>query len=140
MDCSPPGSSVHGVLQARLLECIAISYTRGSSQSRDWILVSMSPTLTGRFFNGGANWEVLLSMDLTILDISFKWPCYYFKPFLTTGFYAKIISIKSKESHCTKSNWHHFIILHRRKNMLFYIQGEIGKCNYYKNKIASNKT
>ena len=103
-------------------------------------LVSMSPTLTGRFFNGGANWEALLSMDVTILDISFKWPCNYFKPFLTTGFYTKIISIKSKESHCTKSNWHHFIILHRRKNMLFYIQGEIGKCNYYKNKIASSKT
>ena len=132
MDCSLPGSCVYRVLQARLLEWVAVSYTRGSSQSSDWTLVSMSPALTGRFFTGGANWEALLSMDLLILDISFKWPCYYFKPFLTTGFYSKIISIESKESHCTKSNWHHFIILHRRKTMLFYIQGEIGKCNYYK--------
>ena len=35
MDCSQPGSSVHGILQARILEWIAISYSRGSSQPRD---------------------------------------------------------------------------------------------------------
>ena len=35
MDCSPPGSSVHEILQARLLEWVAISYSRGSSQPRD---------------------------------------------------------------------------------------------------------
>ena len=29
MDCSPPGSSVHGILQARILEWVAISYSRG---------------------------------------------------------------------------------------------------------------
>ena len=32
MDCSPPGSSVHGILQARILEWVAISFSRGSSQ------------------------------------------------------------------------------------------------------------
>ena len=31
MDSSPPGSSVHGILQARILECVAISFSRGSS-------------------------------------------------------------------------------------------------------------
>ena len=35
MDCSPPGFSVHGILQARMLEWVAISYSRGSSQPRD---------------------------------------------------------------------------------------------------------
>ena len=39
MDCSPPGFSVHGVLQARLLEWVAISFSRGSSQPRDWTWV-----------------------------------------------------------------------------------------------------
>ena len=34
-DCSPPGSSVRGILQARLLEWVAISYSRGSSWPRD---------------------------------------------------------------------------------------------------------
>ena len=35
MDCSPPGSSVHGIFQAELLEQVAISYSRGSSPPRD---------------------------------------------------------------------------------------------------------
>ena len=35
MDCSLPGSSVHGILQARILEWVAISSSRGSSQPRD---------------------------------------------------------------------------------------------------------
>ena len=35
MDCSPPGSSVHGILQARILEWVAISFSRRSSQPRD---------------------------------------------------------------------------------------------------------
>ena len=40
MDCSPPGSSVHGILQARILEWVATSSFRGSSQPRDQIQVS----------------------------------------------------------------------------------------------------
>ena len=40
MDCRPPGSSVHGILQARKLEWVAILFSRGSSWPRDW-----SPTL-----------------------------------------------------------------------------------------------
>ena len=35
MDCSPPGSSVHGILQARILDWVVISSSRGSSQPRD---------------------------------------------------------------------------------------------------------
>ena len=35
VDCSPPGSSIHGILQARILEWAAISFSRGSSLSRD---------------------------------------------------------------------------------------------------------
>ena len=35
MDCCPPGSSVHGILQARILEWVAIPLSRGSSQPRD---------------------------------------------------------------------------------------------------------
>ena len=39
MDCSPPGSSVHGISQARILEWVAISFSRGSSKPRDWTQV-----------------------------------------------------------------------------------------------------
>ena len=38
MDCSPPGCSVHGILPARILEWVAMSFSRGSSQSRDCLL------------------------------------------------------------------------------------------------------
>ena len=40
MDCSLPGSSVHGIFQAIVLEWIAISFSRGSFQSRDQTLIS----------------------------------------------------------------------------------------------------
>ena len=39
-DCSPPGSFVHGILQARILEWAAIPFSRGSSWPRDWTWVS----------------------------------------------------------------------------------------------------
>ena len=40
IDCSPPGSFVHGILQARVLEWVSISSSRGSSQPRDQTHVS----------------------------------------------------------------------------------------------------
>ena len=40
MDCSPPGFSVHGILQARILEWVAIPFSRGSSRPRDRTLIS----------------------------------------------------------------------------------------------------
>jgi len=40
MDCSPPGFSVHGVFQARILERVAISFSRGLSPPRDGTCVS----------------------------------------------------------------------------------------------------
>ena len=39
VDCSPPGSSAHGISQARILEWVAISFSRGSSRTRDQIWV-----------------------------------------------------------------------------------------------------
>ena len=47
MDCSLPGSSVHGIFQARVLEWVAISFSRGSSQPRDRSRVSLA---VGRCF------------------------------------------------------------------------------------------
>ena len=48
MDRSLPGSSVHGILQARILESVAISFSRGSSQPRDQTRISR---IAGRCFN-----------------------------------------------------------------------------------------
>ena len=56
VDCSPPGSSVHEILQARILEWVAISYSRGSSQPRDRTHFSCISCI-GRFFTTRATWE-----------------------------------------------------------------------------------
>ena len=48
VDYSPPGFSVHGILQARILEWVASSFSRGSSWPRDWTQVSL---IAGRHFN-----------------------------------------------------------------------------------------
>ena len=52
-DCSLPGSSVHGIPQARLLEWVAIPLSRGSSQPRDRTRSLMSPALAEGFFTTG---------------------------------------------------------------------------------------
>ena len=51
MDCSPPGSSVHGIFQARILEWVAISYSRGFSDPWMEPTSLVSPPLAGMFFN-----------------------------------------------------------------------------------------
>ena len=78
MDYSPSGSSVHGILQARILERLAIPSSQGSSQPRDWTQVSCIP---GRFFSIWVrgkirqeyrdllNEEVMLTQKLNLL----KW-------------------------------------------------------------------
>ena len=55
MDCSLPGSSVHGIFKTRVLEWVAISFSRGSSQPRDQTQVSW---VVGRRFTIWATREV----------------------------------------------------------------------------------
>ena len=57
MDCSPPGSSVHGILQARILAWVARPFSRGSSRPRDQTQVSR---IAGGFFTVWAHmWDRL---------------------------------------------------------------------------------
>ena len=60
VDCSPPGSSVHGILQARILEWVAISFSRGFSPPRDQTQVSCT---AGRFFTIWTSREALPSVS-----------------------------------------------------------------------------
>ena len=50
MDCSLPGSSAHGILQAKILEWVAMPSSRGSSLPRNQTHVSSGPCNAGRFF------------------------------------------------------------------------------------------
>ena len=60
MDCSLQGSSVHGIFQATVLKWIAISFSRGSSQPRDWTWVSR---IVGRRFTIWTTREGVLFQD-----------------------------------------------------------------------------
>ena len=57
MDCSPLGFSVHGILQAGILEWVAISSSRGSSNPGTNPTSLKSPALAGRFFVTSTTWE-----------------------------------------------------------------------------------
>ena len=64
MDCSPPGSSVSGILQARILERVAIPFSRGSSQPRDRTCVTCT---AGRFFTIWATRKALLCLHVFLI-------------------------------------------------------------------------
>ena len=63
MDCSPPGSSVQGILQARTLERGAMLSSRGSSRPRDQTSISYVSALAGRLFATSATWEALCCLQ-----------------------------------------------------------------------------
>jgi hypothetical protein len=75
MDYSPPGSSVHGVLQARIPEWVAMPSSRESSHPGVKPTSPMSPELTGGFFTTSTTWEAssentLLLSFLLLFEIS----------------------------------------------------------------------
>ena len=69
MNCSPPGFSVHGILQARILEWIAIPFSRGSSRARDRTLVSCTAAIFFTVWDTGKSHYNLIT--------SFKTPSSY---------------------------------------------------------------
>ena len=78
MDCSLPGSSVHGILKARVLEWVAIPFSRGSSPPRVWTWVSC---IAGRFFTNWATREapallyfILFTWLMSVLPVGFYVP------------------------------------------------------------------
>ena len=73
-DCSLPGHSAHGILQARTLEWVAIPFSRGSSQPRDQTWISH---IACRFFTG---WDTLIPWS-GIKRSPLHWEC----EFLTTA-------------------------------------------------------
>ena len=96
MDCSLPGSSLHGILQARVLEWVTSSFSRGSSWPRDRTWVSPIP---GRHFNLWVTreaWSLLVTYLYRLLymcqsqssELSF--PSY---PLLTISFFSVSVTL-----------------------------------------------
>ena len=71
IDCRPPGSSVHGILQARILEWVVIPFVRGSSWPRDRTPAS-SISFTGRWIL--YHWGLLLLFSHSVVHDSWRSP------------------------------------------------------------------
>ena len=73
MDYRLPVSSVHGILQATILEWVVISFSRGSSRLRDWTQVFC---MTGRFFTTWVIGKIMKVATLSnIFSVWMKWIC-----------------------------------------------------------------
>ena len=101
MDRSPPGSSIHGIFQARILEWVAISFSGGSSQSRDQTHVSCT---AGRLFTVWATREghyVCRSEGYTVNSLSGRLMVglvvSIFSSFPVCMFYFPAINIQKKK-------------------------------------------
>ena len=72
INCCPPGSSVHGILQARIMEWVAMPSSRGSSQPRDRIHILH---IAGRFSTVWATRELedLWTLELYTIQSGNKW-------------------------------------------------------------------
>ena len=102
VDYSPPGSSVHGILQARILEWVAISFSKGSSQPRDQTQVSR---IAGRCFNLWATREaqqiytyVLWTLIIKAQEMMLKFwinPFLFFF-FLINPFLTKVLQLTTR--------------------------------------------
>jgi len=66
VDCSPPGFSVHGIFLARILEWIAISFFRGSSQPRKWTHVSWVGRWMDSLLLGHLTWLIIMSVSQSV--------------------------------------------------------------------------
>ena len=73
MDCSPPGSSVLGISHARILEWVAISFSRGSFQPRDWTRVScIRQALADGFFTTEAPGKPAIIITHLLIPVPLK--------------------------------------------------------------------
>ena len=83
VDCSPPGSSVPGTLQARMLEWAAIPFSRGSSQPRGWTHISYDSSIGRQVLHHwctlGSPWDVETMQASASTWDPLDLPCYHRK-------------------------------------------------------------
>ena len=122
VDCSPPGSSVRGILQARILDWVAIPFSRGSSPPRSRTQVSH---IVGRFFTVWAtrenpfkcvmNVKFLLEVNITTLAIisgKYFWLCYV-NTINSLLPLVDIVTFLISRLLCGIAFWNHYMIISR---------------------------
>ena len=105
IDCSLSDSSVHGIFQAKILEWVAIFFSRRFPGHRDW---TMSPALAGILYHW-TTWEACIKPWKLVICSLFMYDCYfkndieieshYIKPF-GIGFFTQHNSLEIHPGHC----------------------------------------
>ena len=128
MDCSLPGSSVRGILQARILEWVAISFSRRSSPPRDWSRVFC---IVGRCFTVWATREVhkltYLSSNGQMIQLPNGKSCLLEVTSLETNIISNYLLCTYKYATEIIPVWHYKVLMHNfiqekfeRKRSLFH--------------------
>ena len=88
MDCSPPGSSVHGTSQARILEWVAIPFSRGSPQIRDQTQAS---GIAGRLWSKEESIPEGKNQNTCFWNAGCCWVLFSVFLFCLFGFYGRVM-------------------------------------------------
>ena len=104
MEYSSPGSSFHGILQARILEWVAIPFSRVSSWPRDWTQVSC---IVGRLFTHWDTREAYILETNPLLDMFYKYflPVFFLFIFLPASLKEQKFLIMTKFNHSGCCDW-----------------------------------
>ena len=96
LDCSPPGSSVHGIFQTKILERVAMPSSRGSSQHRDQAHISCVSCITGGFFTYRAIGEAPVTTLLLFHVLAFwLWGMWDLRPLTRDWTYTPCVGRQS---------------------------------------------
>ena len=105
MDHSPPGSSVHGILQTRILEWVAMLSSRGSSWPRDRTCISCIFCFAGEFFTA----EPLGKPLLDLRRISFSISLWSINMMLAIDFNVDALDKVDKSSSFSENIFYHYV-------------------------------
>ena len=145
MDCSPPGFFVHGIFQGRILAWVASSYSRGSSQPKNWTGVSCISCI-GRwiiwhwasweaqslYINKRKNWESFLPVSPWNQIHSLIYPCNTYLNLIVQC--AGDINVsKTKQNSYLRKIIRQIREICSSKNDIIYVQGQLCLGLWWKN-------
>ena len=113
MDCSPPDSSLHGILQSRILEWVAMPSSRESFWPRDWTHISC----IGRWFftnEPPGNPEEITNPPLPHWKTDRQTDTHTHRHTHTLGSYIKALNVASalEDIYCTSQDWLYLLLAH----------------------------
>ena len=127
LDCRLSGSSVHGIFQVKILECVTTSSSRRSSQPRDWTHVSCISCVGRQILYHWATWEVpsFIYHSNRHLTTLVTWPFFFFflkENWITHITHVNLMGKKSVKLIWLPVDWFSWLnFLHFRKKIVIFM-------------------